>query len=90
MAMTKKQVYVLTGLFEGGTTEVSATPPAGHTVNQNEKTQYYVEEFDNAAQLSSYLTTLLSGMSQIESVADYRPIIHMSVIRKSKYVDSNT
>lgn len=89
MAMVKKQVYVLTGLFDGGTSDVSATPPAGHTVEQNEKTQYYTEEFDNAAQLSSYLTTLLSSISQIEGVSDLRPIIHINVIRKSKYVDSN-
>lgn len=90
MAMVKKQVYVLTGTFEGASTDVSATPPAGHTVKQNEKSQYFVEEFDNAAQLSSYLATLLSGISQIESVSDDRLIINMSVIRKSKYVDSST
>lgn len=89
MAMVKKQVYVLTGLFDGGTSDVSATPPAGHTVEQNEKTQYYTEEFDTAAQLSSYLTTLLGTISQIEGVSELRPIIHINVIRKSKYVDSN-
>lgn len=90
MAMIKKQVYVLTGLFEGGATDVSATPPAGHTVEQREKSQYYVEEFDDAAQLSSYLTNLLTSISQIESRVDFLPIIHMNIMRKSKYVDSNT
>lgn len=89
MAMVKTQKYVLSAMLEAGTSDVAATPPAGHVVEEAAKRVIRTEEFDNAQQLLSYLTPMLQQIAYLEPDAGL-VIISMNIMRKTKYVDSNT
>lgn len=90
MAMTKVQKYALTMVVDNGETVAETPPPAGHLSTERGFHYTRVEEFDNAAQLSTYLSTELAQIAQIEAQTDLRLIINLTVMRKSKYVDSNS
>ena len=89
MAMTKKQVYVFTATVEGGERDPDFTPPLP---NVFDKTNSYIiaQEFDNAQDLNTYITKFLTDIWNIERYLDWRILMNMNVIRKTKYVDSNS
>lgn len=90
MAMTKVQKYALTMAVDIGEAGADTPPPAGHLSKERGFDYRWVEEFDNAAQLSTYLSAKLAQIAQIEAQTDLRLIINLTVMRKAKYVDSNT
>lgn len=89
MAMVKKQVYVFTATVEGNEIDPDFTPPLP---NVFEKTNSYIiaQEFDNAQDLNTYITKFLTDIWNIERYLDWRLIMNMNVMRKTKYVDSNS
>ena len=89
MAMVKTQKYVLSAMLEGGASDVAATPPAGHFVEEAKKNLIRTEDFDNEQQLSAYLSAMLHEISYLEPDTGL-VIISMNIMRKTKYVDSNT
>lgn len=76
-------------MLEGGVADVAATPPAGHVVEETKKNLIRTEEFDNAQQLSTYLSAMLQEIAHLEPDAGLI-IISMNIMRKTKYVDSNS